>query len=143
MGRHRAVPPRAPVDVVQVQPGQPVQLAGHAHHAVGDHRQQQPGQHERPEVVRRRLDVEALRGARGGHVHDTGVVDQDVERAGPAAGELPHRPLHCQTLLDPDQDQSLLVFTATPGTQDAEKLDLLTVLGSDRFPMVSTDTRAP
>lgn len=27
-----------------------------------------------------------------------------------------------------------LVFTATPGTQDAEKLDLLTVLGPDRFP---------
>ena len=42
--------------------------------------------------------------------------------------------LHCQTLLDSDQDQSLLVFTATPGTQDAEKLDLLAVLGGDRFP---------
>lgn len=42
--------------------------------------------------------------------------------------------LHCQTLLDPDQSQSLLVFTATPGTQDAEKLDLLAVLGTDRFP---------
>ena len=41
--------------------------------------------------------------------------------------------LHCQTLLDPDQSQSLLVFTATPGTQDAEKLDLLAVLGTDRF----------
>lgn len=42
--------------------------------------------------------------------------------------------LHCQTLLDPDQSQSLLVFTATPGTQDAEKLDLLAVLGTDQFP---------
>lgn len=39
--------------------------------------------------------------------------------------------LHCQTLLDPDQSPSLLVFTAT---QDAEKLDLLAVLGKDRFP---------
>jgi transcriptional regulator with XRE-family HTH domain len=43
--------------------------------------------------------------------------------------------VHCQTLVDPDQGQSLLVFTATPGTEDAEKLALLAVLGSDRFPV--------
>ena len=43
--------------------------------------------------------------------------------------------LHCQTLLDADQSQSLLVFTATPGTEDAEKLALLAVLGTDRFPV--------
>lgn len=43
--------------------------------------------------------------------------------------------LHCQTLRDVDQGQSLLVFTATPGTQDAEKLALLAVLGTDRFPI--------
>lgn len=42
--------------------------------------------------------------------------------------------LFCQNLLDADQSQSLLVFTATPGTADAEKLALLTVLGTDRFP---------
>ena len=43
--------------------------------------------------------------------------------------------LHCQTLLEPDLGQSLLVFTAVPGTEDAEKLALLTVLGTDRFPV--------
>ncbi len=41
--------------------------------------------------------------------------------------------LFCQTLLDPDQGQSLLIFTASPGTESHEKLALLTVLGSDTF----------
>ncbi|GAA4971089.1 helix-turn-helix transcriptional regulator [Actinoplanes utahensis] len=41
--------------------------------------------------------------------------------------------LYCQTLLDPDQGQSLLIFTATPGTEDHEKLALLAVLGADTF----------
>jgi transcriptional regulator with XRE-family HTH domain len=49
--------------------------------------------------------------------------------------ELGRLDLHCQTLLDPDQGQVLLVFTATPGTEDAEKLALLAVLGTDRFPV--------
>jgi transcriptional regulator with XRE-family HTH domain len=38
--------------------------------------------------------------------------------------------LYCQIVLDPDQTQTLLVFTATPGTESAEKLRLLTVLGT-------------
>jgi transcriptional regulator with XRE-family HTH domain len=41
--------------------------------------------------------------------------------------------LYCQTLLDPDQGQSLLIFTATPGTESHDKLALLTVLGADTF----------
>jgi hypothetical protein len=41
--------------------------------------------------------------------------------------------LYCQTLLDPDQSQSLLIFTATPGTDSHDKLALLTVLGADTF----------
>ncbi len=41
--------------------------------------------------------------------------------------------LYCQTLLDPDHGQSLLIFTATPGTESHDKLALLTVLGSDTF----------
>jgi transcriptional regulator with XRE-family HTH domain len=49
--------------------------------------------------------------------------------------ELGRVDLFCQTLLDPDDGQTLLVFTATPGTEDAEKLALLTVLGTDRFPV--------
>jgi hypothetical protein len=41
--------------------------------------------------------------------------------------------LHCQILVDPDQAQSLLVFTAIPGTEDHDKLRLLAVIGSQRI----------
>lgn len=44
--------------------------------------------------------------------------------------------LHCQNLLDPDQSQTLLVFTATPGTESYEKLQLLGVLGTERMSAV-------
>ena len=37
--------------------------------------------------------------------------------------------LHCQRLVDPDQSQSLVVYTATPGTDSHEKMQLLSVLG--------------
>ncbi|MET8373878.1 helix-turn-helix transcriptional regulator [Micromonospora profundi] len=38
--------------------------------------------------------------------------------------------LHCQTLVDPDQSQTLLVFTAVPGSESDEKLRLLSVIGA-------------
>lgn len=37
--------------------------------------------------------------------------------------------LHCQTLLDPDQSQKLLVFSAAPGSESHDKLQLLSVIG--------------
>jgi transcriptional regulator with XRE-family HTH domain len=37
--------------------------------------------------------------------------------------------LHCQRLVDPDQSQSLVVYTARPGTDSHEKMQLLSVLG--------------
>ncbi|MEV0220949.1 helix-turn-helix transcriptional regulator [Streptomyces sp. NPDC050704] len=37
--------------------------------------------------------------------------------------------LHCQTLVDPDQSQRLLVFTAVPGTESYASLQLVSVLG--------------
>ncbi|WP_422734215.1 helix-turn-helix transcriptional regulator [Micromonospora sp. WMMD558] len=36
--------------------------------------------------------------------------------------------LHCQILVDPDQSQALQVFTATPGSESHEKLQLLSVV---------------
>ncbi|MET8638620.1 helix-turn-helix transcriptional regulator [Streptomyces sp. NPDC004096] len=38
--------------------------------------------------------------------------------------------LHCQTLVDPDQSQRLLVFTAVPGTESHAGLQLLSAVGS-------------
>ncbi|MFC3505584.1 helix-turn-helix transcriptional regulator [Micromonospora krabiensis] len=40
--------------------------------------------------------------------------------------------LHCQVLVDPDQSQTLMVFTAAPGTESDEKLRLLAVIGAQR-----------
>lgn len=37
--------------------------------------------------------------------------------------------LNCQTLVDPDQSQTLLVYTAVPGTESYEKLQLLSAVG--------------
>lgn len=41
--------------------------------------------------------------------------------------------VHCQTLVAENEAQVLLVYTATPGTEDAEKLALLSVLGPASF----------
>jgi transcriptional regulator with XRE-family HTH domain len=38
--------------------------------------------------------------------------------------------LHCQTLLDPQQAHLLLVYTAVPGSESYEKLQLLSVVGA-------------
>ncbi|WP_251152814.1 helix-turn-helix transcriptional regulator [Cellulosimicrobium sp. Marseille-Q4280] len=38
--------------------------------------------------------------------------------------------LHCQTLLDPQQSHLLLVYTAVPGSESYEKLQLLSVVGA-------------
>ncbi|GGX76214.1 helix-turn-helix transcriptional regulator [Streptomyces fructofermentans] len=42
--------------------------------------------------------------------------------------------LHCQTLVDPDQSQRLLVHTATPGTTSHSRLQLLSVVGDSLRP---------
>jgi hypothetical protein len=41
--------------------------------------------------------------------------------------------LYGQTLLDPDQSQALIIFTAAPGSESYEKLKLLSVTGSQRI----------
>jgi transcription regulator MmyB-like protein len=41
--------------------------------------------------------------------------------------------LDCQRVFDADQGQTLLVFTATPGSDSAEKLQLLSVIGEQRM----------
>ncbi|MFD0481536.1 helix-turn-helix transcriptional regulator [Kineococcus sp. GCM10028916] len=61
-------------------------------------------------------------------LHEVGVRPDDVKRfVHPLVGQIQ---LHCQTLLDPQQSHLLLVYTAVPGTEDHEKLELLSVLGA-------------
>ena len=63
--------------------------------------------------------------------HDIGALYHEQKRIShPQLGVLE---LHCQTLVDPDQSQTLLVFTAVPGTESYEKLQLLSVVGDQRL----------
>jgi transcriptional regulator with XRE-family HTH domain len=41
--------------------------------------------------------------------------------------------LHCQRLIDPDQSQQLVVYTAAAGTESYEKMQLLSVIGRQRI----------
>ncbi|MET0416661.1 MAG: helix-turn-helix transcriptional regulator [Actinoplanes sp.] len=60
--------------------------------------------------------------------HEVGVRPGGVKRfVHPELGVLA---LDCQALHDPTQSHSLLVYTATPGTESYEKLQLLAVIGA-------------
>ena len=59
--------------------------------------------------------------------HEVGLRPADVKRyVHPEVGAME---LNCQTLLDPAQSHHLLVYTAIPGSESYEKLQLLSVLG--------------
>lgn len=59
--------------------------------------------------------------------HEIGVRQQHRKRLWhPEVGLME---LDCQVLFDVDQSQALLVFTATPGSESYDKLQLLSVLG--------------
>jgi transcriptional regulator with XRE-family HTH domain len=65
-------------------------------------------------------------------VHEVGIRHVGVKRfQHPSVGLLE---LHCQILDDQEQQQTLLVFTATPGSETAEKLALLAVVGQETVP---------
>ncbi|WP_134767751.1 helix-turn-helix transcriptional regulator [Nocardioides sp. 1609] len=63
--------------------------------------------------------------------HEIGVEPDEVKRfQHPEVGRLD---LNCQVLLDPHQSHRLLVYTADPGTESYEKLQMLTVIGAQRM----------
>jgi len=60
--------------------------------------------------------------------HEVGLRPKEVKHfTHPEVGELE---LHCQQLVDPGHAHSLLVYTAIPGSESAEKLRLLSVIGA-------------
>ena len=61
-------------------------------------------------------------------LHEIGVRPRETKHF--VHGELGDLELSCQTLIDPAQSHSLLVYTASPGTESYEKLQLLSVIGS-------------
>ena len=60
--------------------------------------------------------------------HEIGIGYNDVKRF--VHPEVGHIEVSCQRLVDPDQSHYLLVYTAVPGTESYEKLQLLSVLGA-------------
>ncbi len=63
--------------------------------------------------------------------HDVAVQHADRKRIlHPAVGLLE---LDCEVLLTPAHDQRLILHTAQPGTESAEKLELLRVVGRQRL----------
>lgn len=63
--------------------------------------------------------------------HEVGITYSDHKRI--IHPELGTISLFCQTLVDPDQSQALLVLTASPGTEDHDKLRLLSVIGDQHL----------
>lgn len=60
--------------------------------------------------------------------HEIGIRPHDVKHlVHPELGTLT---VNCQTLLDPQQSHLLMVYTADPGSESYEKLQLLSVIGA-------------
>ena len=63
--------------------------------------------------------------------HEIGIEPDEVKRyQHPEVGRLD---LNCQVLFDPHQSHRLLVYTADPGTESYEKLQMLTVIGAQHM----------
>lgn len=60
--------------------------------------------------------------------HEVGLRPNEVKRF--VHPELGAMELMCQSLLDPGQSHALLVYTAVPGSESYEKLQLLSVIGA-------------
>lgn len=63
--------------------------------------------------------------------HEVGIRPNETKNF--VHPELGAMELTCQILTDPGQAHSLLVYTATPGSESHEKLQLLSVIGAQEF----------
>nr|WP_250034535.1 helix-turn-helix transcriptional regulator [Actinoplanes maris] len=70
--------------------------------------------------------------------HEVSVgFDESKRFVHPEVGPLD---LACQALIDPEQSHILLVYTATPGTESYDKLQLLSVIGAQALATAQNDS---
>jgi len=62
------------------------------------------------------------------------ITAQSTHRKRIRTAELGVLEVYCQMLYDLDQDQALLILTATPGSDSHDKLQLLSVIGAQQLP---------
>ncbi|HEV7625435.1 MAG TPA: helix-turn-helix transcriptional regulator [Streptomyces sp.] len=62
------------------------------------------------------------------------ITAQSTHRKRIVTAELGVLEVYCQMLYDLDQDQALLLFTATPGSDSHDRLQLLSVIGAQKLP---------
>nr|WP_246215435.1 helix-turn-helix transcriptional regulator [Modestobacter muralis] len=69
--------------------------------------------------------------------HEVGIHPNEVKRyQHPEVGRLE---LNCQTLVDPHQAHHLMVYTAAPGSESHEKLEMLAVIGAQSLSSTPAD----
>lgn len=86
------------------------------------------GGHSRAAAVVAALQSHSPEFTRLWDTHEVGLRFDEVKRfVHPEVGRLE---LYCESLTGPGQAQSLLIFTASPGTDSHDKLALLSVLGA-------------
>lgn len=74
-------------------------------------------------------------------VHEVGVHLDEVKRyQHPEVGRIE---LNCQTLVDPHQAHRLMVYTAAPGTESYEKLQMLAVIGAQSLALTASGAADP
>ncbi|AZM49563.1 transcriptional regulator [Streptomyces sp. WAC 06738] len=79
----------------------------------------------------RRLRARSAEFAALWEAHDVAVRRREVKRfVHPVAGLLE---LDCEVLLNPEHDQRLVVYTARPGSESHQRLELLRVVGLQRL----------
>jgi transcriptional regulator with XRE-family HTH domain len=69
--------------------------------------------------------------------HEVGIHPDEVKRyQHPEVGRLE---LNCQTLIDPHQAHRLMVYTAAPGTESHDKLQMLAVIGTQSLSLTTRE----
>lgn len=105
----------------------------HAHGFVGMLRAAQSRSPQDPEV-RELLDAllaQSSEFAELWELHEVGTRQGTIKRfISPLVGTIT---LDCQILTSMNLAENLVVFTATPGSEDAERLELLAVVGGQTF----------